>query len=262
MRLTPVFVLLAALCAFLPSTMPASAQVGDPSVECAHGILRACWVVRFGTCAQENPRVAIPACTRRLVSEINFFQSDEVAGGNKRRDQAQFYARRGNAYFKQRNLERALADYDLALKSSRYVYWIHANRGSVLCEIGEYQAELDSFDEAISRAPKDAVLLNARARLHAAAPDANVRNGALAISGALRAIDLKERVPVFFLDTLAAAYAENGEFVEAVEIQRNAIELLPPGDQDLIREYRSRLELYSQNMSFTIAPMIALSPEA
>jgi len=36
---------------------------------------------------------------------------------------------------------------------------------------------------------------------------------------------------------------------------------LPPGDQDLSGEYRSRLELYSQNMNFTIVPMNALRPE-
>ncbi len=158
----------------------------------------ACWILRFGTCAHENPRVAIPACTRRLVGELRFFRSDAVVGGNKRADQAQFYALRGNAQFKQGNLENALADYNLAIKSFRGVYWIHANRGAAYYEIGEYQSALASFDEALSLAPDNAILLSGRARLLACAPDANVCDGARAVSDALKAISIEERVPVFF----------------------------------------------------------------
>ena len=249
MRLWTIFGLLGI---FFLSTQ-ASAQRGEPSVECERGVRDACWIVRFGTCAHENPRVAIPACTRRLAGELRFFRSDGVVGGNKRADQAQFYALRGNARFKQGNLERALADYNLAIKSFRGVYWIHANRGSAYYEIGEYQSALASFDEALGLAPGNAILLNGRARLLACAPDANVRDGARAVSDALRAIGLEERVPVVFLDTLAAAYAENGAFEEAAEVQQRAIDLLPPGDQGVIDDYRMRLNLYQLDMPFRMA---------
>jgi len=238
--------LLAAVCL----SAPASAQEGNPLDDCERGVREACWAVRFGNCAHENPMVAIPACTRRLVTEMGFFRTDNVVGGNKRADQAQYYALRGNARFRQGNLDGALSDYNLAIKSYRNVYWIHANRGSAFFEIGNYQAALASFDEALRLAPGNAVLLNARARLLACAPDANVRDGARAVSDSLMAIGLEERVPVIFIDTLAAAHAENGDFQEAVEVQQQAIEVMSPNDREVLNEYRARLNLYQQNMPF------------
>ena len=250
MRSSFLFIALIVLCA----PILASAQEGEPSEECARGIPQGCWEVRFGNCAHENPRVAIPACTRRLVGELRFFRGDSVVGGNKRSDQAQFYALRGNAFYREGNLDRALDDYRLAIKSSRDVYWIFANRGSALFEAGDYQAALESFDEAVQLAPNDSVVLNARARLLAVAPDAQIRNGAQAITDARKAIGLEASVPPFFFDTLAAAYAENGDFENAREIQQGAMRFLPSGDQAVIDDFRSRLDLYEQNRPFRIAP--------
>ena len=172
MRLLSILCLLAAL----GLSNPVAAQQGENSLECQRGVLEACWLVRFGTCAHENPRVAIPACTRRLAGPKRFFRTDGIVGGSKRVDQAQFYALRGNARFKQGNIDRALSDYNLAIKSYRNVYWVHVNRGSAYFEIGEYQAALESFDVALRLSPGNAMILNGRARLLACSPDANVRD--------------------------------------------------------------------------------------
>lgn len=59
--------------------------------------------------------------------------------------------------------------------------------------------------------------------------------------------------PGCFLDTLASAYAENGAFEEAAEGQQRAIDLLPPGDQGVIDDYRMRLNLYQQDIPFRMA---------
>ena len=250
MKLSSVLYLLAALCL----SNPVAAQQGENSVECRRGVLEACWLVKFGTCAHVNPRVAIPACTRRLAGDLRFIRTDGIIGGSRRVDQAQFYALRGNAHFKQGNIDRALSDYNLAIKSSRNVYWVHINRGSAYFEVGEYQAALESFDEALNLSPGNAMILNGRARLLACAPDANVRDGARAVNDSLRAIGVAERVPIVFFDTLAAAHAENGEFELASEIQQNAIELLPPDNQEMIESYRHRLALYQQGMAYRIVP--------
>jgi len=239
----------AALAMFAPS--PASAQIGDLRQQCARGISQACWAVRFGTCANGSPRVAIPACTRRLITETSFFYSDEIVGGSRRTDRAQFYALRGNARARLGDRDRALADYRRALKSSRGIYWIHANLGTILFERGEYQAALAAFDEAISLAPDNVILLNARARLRATSADASIRDGAQAVDDASRAVALDGEVPIFFFDTLAAAYAENGDFTRAVELQERVVEEAPPAARG---EYEERLRLYRQNMPYRIAP--------
>jgi uncharacterized protein HemY len=51
-----------------------------------------------------------------------------------------------------------------------------------------------------------------------------------------------------YLDTLAAAYAEAGEFEKAVDVQNEAIALLR--DQKTKKDYESRLKLYQSNSSY------------
>jgi tetratricopeptide (TPR) repeat protein len=51
----------------------------------------------------------------------------------------------------------------------------------------------------------------------------------------------------YYIDTLAAAYAEDGKFDNAVEWQTKAIELTPEEDKE---ELRSRLELYKQGKPY------------
>ena len=49
------------------------------------------------------------------------------------------------------------------------------------------------------------------------------------------------------LDTLAAAYAANGQFAEAVEQQTKALELVPEQGK---ADYRRRLELYQAGQAY------------
>jgi len=70
-----------------------------------------------------------------------------------------------------------------------------------------------------------------------------VRDGAQAIVDAMKACELFEWHEGKVVDTLAAAYAEAGNFDAAVEWQRRAIELAH-ADVDFIIEARDRLALY------------------
>jgi serine/threonine-protein kinase len=70
-----------------------------------------------------------------------------------------------------------------------------------------------------------------------------VRNGERARDCATRACELTEWAIPGFLDTLAAACAECGEFDDAVRWQEKAIDLLDD-DETRRADYRSRLERY------------------
>ena len=50
-----------------------------------------------------------------------------------------------------------------------------------------------------------------------------------------------------FIDTLAAAYAENGHFRKAVKLERSVIGVLPPEDLD---EAQRALKLYESHKPF------------
>ena len=83
---------------------------------------------------------------------------------------------------------------------------------------------------------------NNHALILAACPRAEVLDGRKAVESATRACDLTHWDQPACLDTLAAAYAEAGDFRSAVAWQTRAIERLGGhGDPD---DYRSRLELY------------------
>jgi hypothetical protein len=125
----------------------------------------------------------------------------------------------------------------------------HALRASSYVSLGDFNHALLDYNEAVRLDPKDTELLNTRAWLLATAPEDNVRNGAQAMTDALAALEQKPQ-SIGFFDTLAAAYAENGDFERAVEVQESAIALASLGDQVMMAELQKHLALYSQNMPY------------
>jgi tetratricopeptide (TPR) repeat protein len=126
---------------------------------------------------------------------------------------------------------------------------VHALRADARTKQAEFDLALADYDEAIRIEPSSAPYLNGRAWILATAPDDNVRDGPQAIADALAANELEPQSPAF-LDTLAAAYAQNGEFEKAVDMQQRAIDSLRPGGRNTIGGYGSRLELYRQGIRF------------
>jgi tetratricopeptide (TPR) repeat protein len=76
----------------------------------------------------------------------------------------------------------------------------------------------------------------------ATAPDPRLRNGALALEHARRAVARVESPA--YLDTLAAAYAELGQFADAVSTQEKAIALADASDTALVDELQAHLDAY------------------
>ena len=84
--------------------------------------------------------------------------------------------------------------------------------------------------------------------LLATAHDASIRNGAEALSLAQSATSLAPADDPDLLDTLAAAYAENGDFAKAVDSGARALELADArGNATQAAAIRARLLLYREN---------------
>lgn len=91
----------------------------------------------------------------------------------------------------------------------------------------------------------------------ATSPEAGDRDGREAVRWAERAVRLRRDCTT--LDTLAAAYAEDGQFEKAVETQKEAIQKLKNLDEETrqewaqlptIQEAEMRLRLYQEGMPF------------
>lgn len=88
---------------------------------------------------------------------------------------------------------------------------------------GDRRAQLSVLSEGASRCPGDLALLNFLAWALATSPDAQVRDGERALALARRLVEESGGADPAYLDTLAAAHAEVGDFENAVRLARDAI---------------------------------------
>jgi WD40 repeat protein/tetratricopeptide (TPR) repeat protein len=99
--------------------------------------------------------------------------------------------------------------------------------------------------------PDTAASLNSLAWLWATCPEEKYRNGTKAIEYATKACELATWENASYVDTLAAAYAEAGDFTSAVKWQKKAIELITeknPAEWRL--EFQERLKLYESGKPY------------
>ncbi len=153
--------------------------------------------------------------------------------------------------------------------------------GAGLVKKGEYQRAIEFYKERLSARPDDADFLyglgwaceqskqwaeattaygqaceansrhlgalNNLSWVLSTAPDESIRDGKRAVKLAKQAMRLAGERAHFVADTLAAAYAENGEFKPAIKLQQQLIKQAP---SERRKELRARLELYEQGQPF------------
>ncbi len=133
---------------------------------------------------------------------------------------------RGSAWKAKKDLQKALADYDQAIQIDPMFAPAYNNRGNARNDLGEFQSALEDYQKAIELDPQYASAYNGRAWLLVTCPDKTLRNARESLSLAQKACVLDEQEWKHF-GTLAAAYAANGDFEEAVIGQERAISMLP-----------------------------------
>jgi tetratricopeptide (TPR) repeat protein len=100
---------------------------------------------------------------------------------------------------------------------------------------------------AIRLDPTFARPYNSRAWIWATCSEPKFRAGSRAVESARRACELSKYEDANWIDTLAAAYAEAGDFERAVEWQEKAIKLLP---DDFKKRAEERLKLYRDKKAY------------
>ena len=84
---------------------------------------------------------------------------------------------------------------------------------------------MEHYRKAVELQPANADILSSMAWVLATRPEDSVRNGAQAVVLAQQADQLSGSGNAWILGTLAAAYAENGRFPEALSTAQRALEV-------------------------------------
>lgn len=182
-------------------------------------------------------------------------------------DFATAYFSLGNVYKKKNKINEAMRNYQKAIEINPDFYSPHYNLANTYKQIGQTEKAIyhyletvrikpdhgkahfqlglamksvEQIEEAIQHLetaeqllPESPLVKNELAWLLAACPDTTYRNGEKALRLALSAAEQTEHRHPVILDTLAAAYAEQGKFEKAVSVIKDALKLT---DNDLTRE--------------------------
>ena len=122
----------------------------------------------------------------------------------------------------------------------------YQHRAEAYMVAGRYNLAHSDLQEALRRDRHNPVILELNARYYATCPDASYRHPDWAVSFATEACVESEWHNGFYVETLAAGYAEMGDFRSAVIYQRRAIDLLP---REFVMAGRGRLSEYEQRRS-------------
>ena len=118
-------------------------------------------------------------------------------------------------------------------------------------EKGNPVEAIQHYQKALELAPRAIPTLTNLAWLLATSPDASLRNGPKAIELAKQADRLVGGTNTLVLRTLAAAYAENGEFANAIRTARSAMQLARMhGEEAVMTDLDQQIALYQLGMPY------------
>lgn len=159
---------------------------------------------------------------------------------------------RGNALVRQRDYSGAMAAFESAMEVNPRNAALYGLRGRVFAARGDYEAALQDFDKALKLDPKDRDANNEIARFYAICPNDEYRDGAKAVEFARRACELSNWRWASSIGVLAAAYAELGDFEQAIEWQVKATNMVEGNRRD---EFEARLKLFKSQRALREMPV-------
>jgi tetratricopeptide (TPR) repeat protein len=110
----------------------------------------------------------------------------------------------------------------IELDEGNFASW--RSRSDAEISIGDHAAALTDLEKALELEPDDSGVLNNLAWLLATSPDEDIRDGKRAVELATKACEATEWKQPHIISTLAAGYAETGDFASARKYSKQAVE--------------------------------------
>ena len=141
----------------------------------------------------------------------------------------------------------ALVHYHKLVELQPDNFEVHNIVGTVLVQQGHIREGVEEWQKVLVIQPDNGNAMSNLAWVFATAPDDSLRDGAQAVKLAEQALHLSGgRIPILFR-TLAAAYAETGQFSRAIETAQRGITLANnQGNPGLAAELQGSISLYQE----------------
>jgi tetratricopeptide (TPR) repeat protein len=151
---------------------------------------------------------------------------------------ASWYSNRGLINMEAKKVDDAILDFTSAIDLASDSEIPYRNRAMAYARKKDWAKAADDYEKVVEINPESSSGQNGLAWLLCTAPDAKVRDGKRALETAKKACELTGYKNGGYLDTLAAAHAELGEFDKAVEWQEKALKTgdIPIKDMDAARQ--------------------------
>jgi len=187
---------------------------------------------------------------------IELYDKGDYAGARKYFDAALrkdprawlIYYNRAEVFAHEKQWQLAIQDCNSCIKYKPSFFLAVAFRASANQHLGNYSSSLADYDRILSLHPmagSQALALSGRAWLRATCPKAPIRNPEQAIKDAKAACNVSSWGKADYIDTLAIAYAEAGNFDDAVKFEEKAIS--HSHDADESKHMQQRLAMFRQH---------------
>jgi tetratricopeptide (TPR) repeat protein len=167
-----------------------------------------------------------------------------------RPESSDFHTGLGIALAKSGDLSEALPHFERAVELSPDTSEARYYLGKALVMSGRGSEGLAQWKQALGKDPDNLQLLNDMAWVLSTTSDAALRDGQQALTLALHAAELTSEGDAAVLGTVAAAYAEMGQFDKAVQFEQRAVNMATQqGHTELARSLSDRLSLFQNKTS-------------
>jgi tetratricopeptide (TPR) repeat protein len=164
----------------------------------------------------------------------------------------------GNIFLKQGKYIQAIKEYNAttslnpsSIKAHFSIAFAHWMLGKQLCLAGERKEGIAHLYLAVKLNDRTPEMINDLSWMLATAPENELRDGASALQLADQVNKLTEGKNPYILDTLAAAYAEIGDFAKALETAQAGLKLAEAsGNKELAFGLKKEIALYYEEKPF------------
>ena len=145
-----------------------------------------------------------------------------------------------------------MKDFDLKLRIFQIILKQDENNEDAVCELPsiyialkQYDKAVEAFEKSVKLYPENPTALNNYSWFLSTTDQDAFRDGKKALDLALKAAQASNYEKAYILSTLAAAYAENGDFENALKYIQKALEINK--DESIAQSIKNEMESYKQN---------------